>query len=111
MWLITNKNTYNITDELNVKNEQCHVSWQIPGWLVAKKHTAELSSFAIDIISINVDPFSNGESTVNATIKFTWTSYDKLINNYNDGKSIPPFIIKGNCWFSRKSVDNIPNNA
>lgn len=103
--LDSNKNTYNITDELNIKNEQCYVSWQIPGWLVAKKHTAELSSFAIDIISINVDPFSNGESTVNATIKFTWTSYDKLINNYNDGKTIPPFIIKGNWTFGNQTGD------
>ena len=62
--LDSNKNTYNITDELNIKNEQCHVSWQIPGWLVAKKHTAELSSFAIDIISIPYrKPFLSSLST------------------------------------------------
>lgn len=103
--LDSNKNTYNITDELNIENKQCHVSWQIPGWLVAKKHTAELSSFAIDIISIDVAPFSNGKSTINATIKFTWTSYDKLINNYNDGKAIPPFIIKGNWAFGNQTGD------
>ena len=101
--LDSNKNTYNITDELNIKNEQRHVSWQIPGWLVAKKHTAELSSFAIDIISIDVAPFSNGESTASATIKFTWTSYDNLINNYNNGESIPPFIIKGNWTFGNQT--------
>ena len=88
---------HDITSEIKTNSEFKHVSWLIPGWLVAKIRLAKLSGSELNIKTFYA-PLKNGKRNVSYDFNFKINIEDpiinKLLNEDSDHIKDLDFIVK-----------------